>query len=220
MPGGEVGCMQTNESMRGVEPRCSLALLLGVGIGIAVMSFHPTGHDLLHGADRGAVIHRDQVVHAAAIASLLLQCFGLLGLVRRLRGARLGVPEFAMLLFGLATVAATVAAMASGFVAPGLLTDAEPPTAAWQWNHLLNQSFARLFVVTSTAAIVLWSVAGWHARMPRWLCGFGVVVPMLAMAMMLVGHLRLDVHGFFVIVLTQAVWLVGVAFELRRPPRA
>lgn len=210
--------MDTDTTTCGAERRCAAALLLGVAAGIGAMLFHPTGHELLSGVDRPAVVRRDQVVHAVAIAALVLQCFGLLGLTRRLRGAQFGAAEFAMVLYALATVAATVAALVSGFVAPGLLDIESGRDAVWRSNRLLNRSCAALFVMASTAAIVAWSAAGWRRALPRWVSRFGVVGPVLVAGLVLVGHLRLDVHGFLAVVLVEAVWTVGVARSLRRPP--
>jgi len=83
-------------------------------------------------------------------------------------------------------------------------------------DHLQNQSFAAVFVVTSSAAIAAWSIAGWWIGLSRWLRTFGVIVPVVPAALVAAGHLRLGVHGFFVVVIVDAVWAVGAAIELRR----
>jgi hypothetical protein len=98
-----------------------------------------------------------------------------------------------------------------------LQLDEDGRAAVWRLTRLLNQSFAMLFVLASTAGIVAWSLAGWRRGLPRWLSRFGVVGPVLVAALVVVGHLRLDVHGFFAVVLVQAVWTLGAALTLRRP---
>lgn len=50
--------------------------------------------------------------------------------------------------------------------------------------------------------------------------GDGVVVAPLAAAMVAVGHLRLDIHGFAAILLGQAAWMAGAAVVLWRAPAA
>lgn len=212
-----VGDMTTIGPRRGAEPFGASTLLLGVAAGLVAMAFHPSGHDLVHAVDRTAAIRRDQAVHAVAIVGLLLQCVGMLALTRRLRQPRVGAAELAMVFWGAATFAGLIAAVASGFVAPGLLPAAGPPDAAWRWNHLQNQAFARVFVVASAVAIAAWSVAGWRAGLPRWQSRIGVIGPTLVAALVLVGHLRLDVHGFFVVVATSGLWTIGAAWVLLRP---
>ncbi len=208
--------MTSIEPNRGREPFAASCLLVGVVASIVVMVFHPTGHDLVNGTDRAGAIHRDQWVHAVAIGAMLLQTTGMLALTRRLRRSVVGAADLAMVLWCAGVVAVLIAAVASGFVAPGLLPPEGPPDASWRWNHLQNQSFAAVFVVASSAAIVAWSIAGWQRGLSRWLRTFGVTVPVVLTAFVVAGRLRLGVHGFFVVVLVEAVWAVGAAIELRR----
>ena len=84
-------------------------------------------------------------------------------------------------------------------------------------NGLLNQAFARVLVVASSISILLWSAT--IARSRALALGMGVYGLFLGPATVLAvvsGHLSLDVHGFGLVVLGQAVWFIGVGVLLCR----
>jgi hypothetical protein len=85
------------------------------------------------------------------------------------------------------------------------------------YTFVLNQGFARVYVVASSAAMVLWSVralrlgGGW--RGPGIL---GCLVGAAAAAGVLSGGLPLNVHGFGAVVVAQSAWTIWNATRLSR----
>jgi len=117
------------------------------------------------------------------------------------------------------------AAVASGFVAPaviGHVLEAEGAGrdvghALLEYTGLLNQGFAKVHVVATSAAILLWSVAILRSgRLARAAGIFGIVVGAGILLTVLSGHLRLGVHGFGIVVLAQGAWLIWVGGLLCR----
>jgi hypothetical protein len=204
------------------------ALIAGALVLILVMSTHPTGHDLFEPGRYEPVARLSVAVHALAIASLPLSFLGALVVTRRL-ATPLGLG--ALVAYGIASLAGVVAAVVGGFVVPELAGEvlAAEPGAREGWHRLLeyssmlNQAFASVLVVGSSAALVLWS-AGILARraFARWMGVYGLALGPLATLALVSGHLRLDVHGFGLVVLAQSVWFVAVGVSLWRAdsPRA
>ena len=201
------------------------ALVAGVAGFLVTMAFHPTGRDFAGGGE--AVAHaaaRAMGSHGVALASIPITLFGFLGLSRWLRFER-PIVSGAFLLYALGSVAVMSAALVSGFVAPGLIrrmTEADETGRAighalLAYNFQLNQAYASVQVAASSAAILLWSLAlprgSALATTARIL---GLVIAPVTLLGLLAGHLRLDVHGFGLVVLTQGVWTLLVAALLLR----
>ncbi|HXO21488.1 MAG TPA: hypothetical protein VOA87_16360, partial [Thermoanaerobaculia bacterium] len=111
----------------------------------------------------------------------------------------------------------------SGFVAPRLAREmlASPTTEGWHiaadYNFFLNQAFAMLYAVASSTAIVLWSAAITRGgQLARGVGIYGLLLGPLTILVVGSGHLRLGVHGFGMVVLTQAVWFIVVGVLLLR----
>jgi hypothetical protein len=67
-------------------------------------------------------------------------------------------------------------------------------------------------------AFLLWSAAVLKSRLlPRAVGLAGVVVGVAVLIAFLVGHLRLNVHGFGIVIVLQAAWLIWVGVLLCRP---
>lgn len=200
------------------------ALVVGALAFIVTMALHPTGHDLVAPGQFESMSRLAVGAHALALASLALSCFGTLVLTRRL-AAPLGLGALVVYFFG--ALAGMTAAVQSGFVAPelvGELLGAEPPAREFwdrllEYSHVLNQAFARVFVVGASAAIAMWSAAilG-RPGFARWIVIYGLCVGPLTILALLSRHVRLDVHGFGLIVLAQAVWFLAVGIGLMRLP--
>jgi hypothetical protein len=140
------------------------AWIVATGMMIVTMALHPTGHDLVEPGRFEAMAARNMVVHGLAIASLPLAFLGALALARRaVEPLRLGLA--ALVVYGFALVAAMLAASANGFVAPPLIReliehpDSAVPEALLDYSHHFNHAFTHLYVVGSSAAILLWSIA-------------------------------------------------------------
>ena len=183
-----------------------IALIAGAAGALVTMILHPTGHDLLAPGHVTPAAFLAAAVHALAIVSMPVSFLG------------------ALALYAFALAAGMMAAIVSGFVGPGLareIIDAEPSAGqAWRivfdYNHRLNQEFARTYVVASSAAIVLWSASILRSRsLASGVAIYGLLVgPVIVLAVL--SGLRLDVHGFGLIVLAQAVWFVVAGAWLRR----
>lgn len=201
------------------------ALILGALMGIATMMLHPTGHDLLTPGSRGERMGELAVlVHAVALAGVPISVFGFLGLTRRLEAGG-WIPIAAFVVYAFGSVAVLCAAVASGLIAPRLIRDlsAEEPSMReslhllLRYTGLFNQAFARVFVVASSVAVILWSAALTRSAVfARGLAVLGHVVGVVSLAAFFSGHLRLDVHGFGLFVLAQAAWTITVGSQMVR----
>jgi hypothetical protein len=201
-----------------------LALLVGSLAGVVTMAQHPTAADLFAPGRLEEVTQRLVGVHVLALVSLPVLFLGALVLWRRL-GAEDGFAIGGLVLYAFATVAVMNAAVLDGLVsatiAPQIAAGAPTASEAWRvafmYNGHLNQAFARVFVVASAAAIVLWSVAilrnGTLVRALGW---YGCVLGAIMIVLVFSGRLRLDPHGFGLIVVGQAVWFVSAGVELWR----
>jgi len=201
-----------------------LALIVGSAGMIITMSLHPTGHDLLAPGQLAPIARLAVAVHALALMSMPVLFYGALGLAQHL-GARERFSLAALVAYGFALVAGMNAAVFSGLVAPRLarnISESEPSAAeAWRiafhFNGALNQGFAMVLVVASSLAILLWSVSMLRsAVLSRGVAIYGCILGPLTMIAVLSGHLRLDVHGFGLVVLGQTVWLIIVGMKLCR----
>jgi hypothetical protein len=204
-----------------------LALIAGSASMIITMSLHPTGHDLFAPGQLSPMAHMAVAVHALALMSMPVLFFGALGLSQHLgAGERFSVA--ALIAYGFAMVAGMNAAVFSGLVAPSLVRSisasdssaAETWRIAFHYNGALNQGFARVFVVASSVAILLWSSSILRgAALSRGVAIYGCILGPVTVIAVLSGHLRLDVHGFGMVVLGQAVWLIIVGVLLCRARR-
>jgi hypothetical protein len=202
------------------------ALIVGTFSGLVTMALHPTGHQLMADYDRIAPLAIG--VHVLALTGLPITFFGALGLTRRLSSE---TATAALVAFGFATIAAMSAAVASGLIAPHLASwtfhagtmEQEACKAVFRYNGEINQAFAKVFVAASSVAILLWSLAILAARTLARAAGvLGCVVGAIGLIGILSGSLRLDVHGFGLVVLAQGVWtlLVGALMTRVAAPAA
>jgi hypothetical protein len=195
------------------------ALIVSTAAGLFTMALHPMPHDVFGVADPRAAVTLGAYVHGLAIGATVLGFLGAIALHRRTNdAARFSLS--ALVAFGFASVAVMIAAAVSGFIAGGLALAKEPPPhAVVQLAGLFNQAFAKIDVVTNSAAILLWSIAIWRGRtLSPGLAVYGFVIgPVLAL-LVIAGHLRLDVHGFGLVVLLQGIWFAAAGVLLLRGP--
>lgn len=89
--------------------------------------------------------------------------------------------------------------------------------AAYEFNHQMNQAFAKVFVVGAALAIIAWSYAvaslGAVERCVAW---YGWFVGVVSLAALFSGHVRMDAHGFGMIVLLQAIWNIALGVSMLR----
>jgi hypothetical protein len=197
------------------------ALIVGTVSGLVTMALHPSGHQLMADYDRIAPLA--VAVHVLALAGMPITFLGALGLTRRLSSE---TATAALVAYGFATVAAMSAAVASGLIAPHVagwtlqaaMEDRGACRALLRYNGEINQAFAKVFVAASSVAILLWSLAILAARTFARAAGIlGCLIGALALIGILSGSLRLDVHGFGLVVLAQGIWTLLVGVLLIRP---
>ncbi len=203
----------TNDRMGGA------VLIAGMVGGIITMILHPTAHDLLSAG--GGFAHVAAVVtgvHMLAIASLPVCFLGGLILSRRLSViSGMQLPAAAIVMYGFALVAAMNAGIASGFLAPVIAAKmvgggnaGDGWRMAFDYTGRVNQAFAAVYVAASSLAIVLWSASMLRGRqLGRVAAIYGCILAPITIAAVLSGHLKLGVHGFGMVVLTQAIWFVS-----------
>lgn len=202
-----------------------IALIAGSIGFIITMSFHPSGHDFMEAGNQlSNVITRTVVVHIPAAVSLPILFLGTLALSRSLASPdRLAVA--AIVAYGFAAVAAMLNVVVDGFVAPGLMgkliTAAPPASDMWRvvlgYNGRLNEVYAQIFLIASSAAITLWSIAILRNRTLA--VGIGIYGVLLGPAIVIAiatGHLTLGEHWFRLVIVVQVAWFIIVgAFLLR-----
>lgn len=198
------------------------ALALGTLAMVVTMAVHPrggSGQALREGESLSRVGVAAVVSHSIAIAALPLLLLGFWGLSRRL-GWESAPVRLAFAAYALATAAVLDAAVMSGFVSTGVAMSIRTETAEgsravaslFAYTFVLNQAFAKVYVVASSAAIALWSLRairlgdGWRAAGI-----FGLLAGAAPAAGVLASALPLNVHGFGMVVLVQTVWTLWIA---------
>jgi hypothetical protein len=117
------------------------------------------------------------------------------------------------------------AATISGLTITPLLEDSVAASGAARemilsqvrYAFMLNQALTKVFVALAGVAIACWSVAmRGDARFPASLRWLGLVLAAVGVGGIVAGRLALDVQGFGMIVLGQAIWTVWVGERLVR----
>lgn len=200
------------------ERKAAAALIGGAVAFIVTMAFHPTGRDFHGPSGPGHATVVGYLVHGLALVSLAVTVFGCLSLARRLG---LG----GLVAYGAGAAAGGIAAVLNGFVAPGLIAETLDPASTARdsarllldYNWRLNQAFAGVLVVASWGAVMLWSLEILRVgRLARGVGAYGLVAGLLALGGFLAGHVRLDVHGFGLLVVLQSLWFVAAGVSLWR----
>ncbi len=95
--------------------------------------------------------------------------------------------------------------------------DSEQWRTLMKYNFLINQAFAKIFVVASCAAIVLWSLTIIKSRaFPVALGIYGLLLGPALVIAMVSGGLSLDAHGFGLVIFSQAIWFIVAGILLLR----
>jgi hypothetical protein len=204
------------------ERKSALALIVGSLAGIFIMALHPTGHDLFAPGKFEAMARMLVAVHALALATLPVLFLGAWGFTRRIaQPDRLAVTALVIYAFGL--IALCVAAVADGLLAPAIAREmlgAAPGSSdlwhiLFNYNFRVNQAFAQVYVAASSVALFLWSASCLkHGLLSRALAIYGLVLAPLTVLAVFSGHLRLNAHGFGILVLGQTIWFVSVGVLL------
>ena len=197
----------------------AIALILASCGMIITMAVHPRGH--VTQAQLEGTIRMLIIVHAFALMLVPIQFLGAWGLSKRLVGT-VRLEMVGLVFYGMALIAVMSSAVADGLVTPSVFrqivesANSESAVNTWRmfsrYTFFLNQAYAQVFVASSSAAILAWSVAMWRSgRLSRGLGIYGCILSMATVAVLFSGYLRLDVHGFGAVVLGQAIWFVIAA---------
>jgi hypothetical protein len=195
----------------------SVAIIIGAVGGMVTMGLHPSARtpelELLSGG-----------AHAIAIASLPLLFFGVMTLTRRLRPDVL--PKFALTAFAMGAIGAMIATTLDGFIAPRLVIDTanvasrtgEATRALVVFTFRLIDVFTRIYVVSASVAIGVWSASMLRRRLNRAAGFYGLGAGVIAALAVGVARIRLEVHVMLAVVLLHAVWFIMVGVTLWRVP--
>src|SRR5438270_7882033 len=200
-----------------------IALIIGAVSGIITMAVHPvTGGHPITPAQFETLAAVLIGVHVLAIAGIPFLFLGALVLTRRLDSAS-RVALTALAISSLSLVAVMIAPAISGLVGTGILRKLVaqgPGSEQWRifmdYNYMINQAFDRIFVVASCGAIALWSVMIVKTRaLSRAIGVYGLLLGCATVIAMAFG-LRMDAHGFGLIIVGEGTWLVIVGSLLLR----
>ena len=204
-----------------------LALIVGTVAAIVTMAFHPTGFD--PHASVEAVAHDMSIlvgVHSLALLSVPLLVFGFVGVTMRAGWHR---PEalLAFIIYALSAVA-IMFADADGLINAALIPEMtgasrlklQALTAALAYNFQFNQACAKVFVVGTSLAMILWSITLFRfGVLERRIGIIGWFISLAALFGLLSGHVHMSAHGFGLIVLLQAVWAIALGVSMFRADR-
>jgi hypothetical protein len=174
-------------------------LVLASLASMLVMAHHPSdAHQMVMG----------QLVHGAMIAIVGLTALGLVHFARRLGLDRLTVLA-GLIAYGIAVFGDIGAATVNGFVVTNLVAHGVTDHAMFAFAWEANQALARLGVVATGAAFVLWSIglmahAGWFGRA---LGGLGMVAGVVPAVLLVSGVMTMHLHSAILIYAGQALWL-------------
>ena len=207
------------------DRKSGIALIAGSAGMILTMLFHP--HGAIKAEQVESMARNLTLVHSLALASLMVLFLGALGLSRQLRNAD-HFDIVGLVLFAFASVAVMNAAVMDGLVAPNVMRriveagagGGESWRVALRYNFEVNQGFARLYAVTSSIAIIFWSISILRNRaLGRGVGIYGCLFGAVAVVVVFSGRVGMDVHGFGAVVLGQAIWFVTVGASLCQSKR-
>jgi hypothetical protein len=191
---------------------------------VFLMMHHPTVSS--HGAAMVEEVARkatlNNMVHGGMIALMVVLVFGFLGLARSVGSERPWI-RLATVCYAFGALAGSAAAVLNGLVFPEMVAryaGAEAEQAAaldvvLRYGWELNQALAGCMVVSWSAALFACSLVLLRGRGAwRWIGALGVLLGPAAAAALLSGHLDLDVHGFGLFVILQALWHVAAGARL------
>jgi hypothetical protein len=203
-----------------------IALIIGAISGIITMILHPVsggGGHVITPAQFEKLAALMTGVHVFAIIGIPFLFLGALALSRHLEmGGRLAL--IGLVIYSLGLVAVMIAPAMSGLVGTQILRKTVAhgaDVAQWrllmEYNFLINQAFAKIFVVASCTAIALWSFLMVKGRaLSTGLGVYGLLLAPVIVVAMIAGALSLDAHGFGLIVFCEAIWLIAAGTLLIR----
>lgn len=204
-----------------------IALIVGAVSGMITMSLHPVaGAHPITPAQFEKIAMLMIGVHVLAIAGIPFSFLGALALTWRLDSPS-RIAMTGLVIYGVGLIAVMIAPAMSGLVGTEIIRKMiahGPGSDQWQtlmeYNFLINQGFAKIFVVASCGAIALWSFMVVTSRsLPIAIGLYGLLLGPVLVIAMITGGLSLDVHGFGLVIFGQALWFIvaGVLLCRTRP---
>jgi hypothetical protein len=210
----------TNERMSG------LAMIAGSAGVIITLSLHPSGHGLFQPDTFEAAARTMIAVHSVALLSLPIWFLGACGLSKRLDAQASGPWGFCgLVLYAFAIASMMTGVVMDGLVSPGIARQIVNTTGTigqgWRivfnYNGLLDQAFVRVFLVASSLAITMWSLAILRNRRLVLAAGaFGLVLGLATVAGQLTGQLDRSPHLFGMVLMGQALWFTIAGVQMCR----
>jgi hypothetical protein len=219
------------------DRKSGLAFLAGSLGGIVTMAIHPTAGGSMNASQVAHLVVASGIAHSLAMVSFLVLFLGAIGLSRQLaarevHNKRDHVALAALVAYGFGVVALLLATAVSGFIVPNIMRHMvrDATANAPQWNIVIdavfqfNQVFARIYSVAASAAVLLWSASalkngsGGDRVLGRGIAIYGCAVAVVLIVLIVVGHLRLNVHGMAVVVAAHAIWFVVAGVQLYMLP--
>jgi len=208
------------------DRKAGIALIAGsLGL-ILTMAMHPVAGHSLTPEQAAHLMMFAGIPHSIAMLSALMLFLGACGLTRAIGGAdRLAFA--AVVTYGFACIAGVIATSVSGFIVPAIMKHMVRDAAAdvHQWQIVvdgifqINQAFASIYSVAASLAMILWSVSALrNGGFGRGTAIYGCLVAPLIIVGIVIGHLRLNVHGMAAVVFAQAIWFVIVGSWLYSRP--
>jgi hypothetical protein len=201
-----------------------IALIMGAISGMITMSLHPVaGAHPITPAQFEKIAMLMIGVHVLAIAGVPFSFLGALALTRRLDSpSRLALAG--LVIYSLGLVAVMIAPAMSGLVGTEVIrhmitrgTGSEQWRSLMEYNFLINQAFAKIFVAASCISVALWSFTMVKFRVfPVAIAIYGLLLAPVIVIAMISGGLSLDVHGFGLVIFSQAIWFIIVGILLLR----
>jgi len=200
------------------------ALIAGsVGI-LVTLVLHPNERGLFDPSQIESVRRTTIIVHSVALFALPLLFMGALGLSRRI-GWDSSSAVAALIIYAFALGAMMNAIVIDGLVTPGLaraIVNAGPgESEAWKialnHNGLLDAAFMNVFLMASSLAIVLWSVAIVRSgAFARTIGVYGCLLGAGTMMAQATGLLSRSLHLFFLVLVGQVIWFLANGVQLCR----
>ena len=201
------------------------ALILGSIAALATMILHPTDMSKLttpQSVNNAMLLLIG--VHSLALSSIPLLTFGFVGLCQRIGWAnRTSVLGF--IYFAFAAIAVMIAAIADGLINAALIPsflEAQESTreiqrAILNYNSQINQASAKVYVVGASISIFLCSLAILRTKtFDVKIGGFGIIAGLLPVCGLISGHLRVDAHGFGLVIALQVIWMIAIGLSMIR----
>jgi hypothetical protein len=204
--------------------KSGIALIVGSIGAVMTMAIHPTGAATVSPDQVEHLVRMSGGAHALALVSALVLLLGTCGLTRILASPD-RVAFSALVIFAFSVGALMIAAAISGWVIPELMKlmirDAENNSTQWKIAiasiFQINQAMSRIYSVGAALAVTFWSASSLRQRrLSRGIGFFGCITAPLIATLIFVGHLRLDVHGMIVVMLSEVVWFTGMGVALLR----